>query len=218
MKECPAEPQTAADKCRHVWLVKQMNLDIDVSQLMDFVNKGVSLVLGFKPPAGPPTDQAPPQTGMLTSSGSPPPGKASLQLPSHPSDDQQYSLLSTEPRIVSSKGPLHQGSVSESSDGTSMQPFSIKSAANDSSVSGLAHPAGRPASVSTSLPASVKGLKDVITEDEEAAVPSAVLGKVLGHATQGAGVHKPLGHRHGGANTHSASRFAAHKQRFIRRG
>ncbi|KAK9860440.1 hypothetical protein WJX84_005466 [Apatococcus fuscideae] len=51
LKTCPAEPQEAADKCRHVWLVKQLNLDLDVAQLMGFIERGVDIVQSFKPPA-----------------------------------------------------------------------------------------------------------------------------------------------------------------------
>lgn len=112
----------AADRCRHVWLVKQMNLDIDVSQLMDFVNKGVGLVLGFKSPAQMPFDQALPHAVKLESLGSGLLGSTSSQLPSQPSSDQQQSA---EPRLISIGVQFRQGSASGQGDGSSMQPFSI---------------------------------------------------------------------------------------------
>ena len=103
-RECPAEPQAAADQCRQVWLVKWMNLDIDVDQLLGYVDQGVDLVYQSQPPTLPlakeeilevnslastvttqefPAASQPdePQTVSLTIAVSASPGKPPLQLP-----------------------------------------------------------------------------------------------------------------------------------------
>ena len=55
--ECPAEPQAAADQCRQVWLVKWMNLDVDVDQLMGYVDQGVDLVHQTRHPTLPQAEE-----------------------------------------------------------------------------------------------------------------------------------------------------------------
>lgn len=84
-KDCPAEPQEAADKCRYVWLVKQMNLDVDVGHLMTLVARGVDIVQNFQPPSPPGHIDALPDSSSLPGSNLASDGAASLLLPAQPS-------------------------------------------------------------------------------------------------------------------------------------
>ena len=90
-KTCPTAPQEAADKCRFVWLVKQLNLDIDVDHLMGLIENGAQIVQSFVPPS--PAHQIPKAPATLSM-----PATLSIEENEQPETSVQHPVKASKVR------------------------------------------------------------------------------------------------------------------------
>lgn len=227
-KDCPPEPQEAADRCRHVWMVKQMNLDIDVRHLMDLVDQGMDIVQSFQPPTPAGHVGVLPDSSSLPRSGLASDGDASLLRPAQPAVNAE--LLQRNSTAAQQEQHQHRWNLGgEASESQSPPSGSVTiTAAGHDAVHGSR--AVRPEGASQAQIAEAQGQKQSRLENEAEAVLVAKPGKGSSSAMHGPRVRsmlqptadgrmstRPLAHVPAGVTRLPAASLQEHRPRLIRK-